>query len=282
MKKVAMILLTIVLGAFMLTACADPVVPGSSWADKETLSYVAYSTTDTEKANPLFTMTTVMENLPKGSYSLSTATDNKTYEMGSSARRYTVTATDKDGNCVMSSESLMDVFVSVASHKEVNYNGKTYSYDTVLDGKYLNYTLTKDGNTITDSIKVGSTYIDNELIYAYVRTYSSAESNLNSSVSVVDVYNQQLVTLNLQTLSTGEITLKDYTAEPDKKVNAARVQISRKSTPVGYPIVVDFSVTSGENAFIFRSGTTNSASKRIPLQIIENDIVYYLTSVSVD
>lgn len=281
MKKAALFILTVVLGAFMLTACADPVVPGSSWADKETLSYVAYATADTEKANPLFTMTTVMENLPKGSYALSTSPD-KTYEMGSSARRYTVTATDKDGKEVLYSESLMDVFTSVASHKKVDFNGKNYTYDTVLDGKYLNYTLTKGENTVTDSIKVGSTYIDNELIYAYVRTYSSAESNLNSSVSVVDVYNEQLVTLNLQTLSTGETTLKDYAAEPDRKVNAARVQISRKSTPVGYPIVVDFSVTGGDNPFIFRSETTNSVSKRIPLQIIENDIVYYLTSVSVD
>ena len=267
----------------MLTACSDPVVPGSSWADKETLSYVAYSVSDTERTTPLMTLTTVMENLPKGSYSLSTSTDKTSYEMGSSARRYTVTATDPNGKTVMSSESLMNVFTSVASHKEViDFNGKNYSYDTVFDGKRLNYTLTKDGNTVTDSIKCGSTYIDNELLYAYVRTYPSAESKLNSSVSVVDVYNRQLVTLNLQTLSNGECTLNSYTAEPDKKVNAARVQISRKSTPVGYPIVVDFSLSSGDNPFIFNSETSNSVSKRIPLQIIENDIVYYLTSVSVD
>lgn len=265
----------------MLTACADPVVPGSSWADKETLSYVAYSVTDTERTTPLVTLTTVMENLPKGIYSLSTSPD-KTYEMGSSARRYTVTATDPAGKRVMYSESLMNVFASVASHKEVDFNGKSYSYDTVFDGKYLNYTLNKDGNTVTDSFNVGKTYIDNELLYAYIRTYPSAESKLNSSVSVVDVYNQQLVTLNLQTLSSGECTLSNYAAEPDKKVNAARVQISRKSTPVGYPINVDFSLTSGDSPFIFNSETTNSTSKRIPLQIFENDIVYYLTSVIVD
>ncbi len=265
----------------MLTACADPIVPGSSWADKETLSYVAYSVTDTERTSPLMTLTTVMENLPKGTYSLSASPD-KTYEMGSSARRYTVTATDMSGKRVMYSESLMNVFASVASHKEVDFNGKNYSYDTELNGKYLNYTLNKDGNTITDSIKCGSTYIDNELLYAYVRTYPSAESKLNSSVSVVDVYNEQLVTLNLQTLSTGECTLKDYAADPGKVVTAASVQISRKSTPVGYPIRVEFSLSSGDGAFVFDSETTNSTSKRIPLQIIENDIVYYLTSVSVD
>lgn len=283
MKKIALFILTVALGALTLTAltaCADPVVPGRAWADKETLSYVAYSVNDTEKQNPLFTMTTVMENLPKGSYALSTAPD-RTFNMGESSRRYTVTATDGAGKRILYSESLMNSFVSVASHKEVDFNGKKYSYDTEVSGKYLNYDLTVGEENFKDSINVGDKYIDNELIYSYIRTYSSAESNLSSSIYLVDVPNRRLTYVNYRTTGTGESTLSHYAAEPDKKIKSARVEISRASSPVGSPIRVDYSLST-EGNFTFASQSSNSESVRIPVQIIENDIIYYLTAVSVD
>lgn len=281
MKKVALFILIIALAGILLTACGDPVVPGSAWADKETLTFVAYNVTDTERESPLFTMTAVTENLQKGSHALSTNPD-KTYVMSSSARRYTLTAVDPSGKTVMYSESLMNVFVPVAAHKEVDFGNKKYSYDSEYADKTLSYTLNKNGETSKGSISTGDKFIDNELLYTYIRTYSSAEQNLNSSLTVVDVYNEQRVDLNVQTFSTGETTLAYYTAEPKKKVKSSRVQISRSSSPVGYPILIDYSQSSGENPFVFKSNNSNSESKRIPLQITENDIIYYLTSVAVD
>ena len=246
MKKFVIILLVMILvvtAALTAVSCnGNTNVPGAVWANGETVKYDIMRGTEN-----LGTLTVTLEKLSPNSEATLNAT-GETYKINSSAHgtRITVTAQANDGTEWLKSESIMDMFTSIASYRKVNYNGSNYELKSRYEDKYYYFSINGGAE---ERLRVGeSGFVDREQLYTVVRAY-----DLDAGYS-------------------GNTT------------DAIVMNFARTSTPQGMAITVVYSATDALEVLGNPAGggfaAGGNSSVRIPLRIVENDITYNIREIT--
>ena len=278
MRKVLVVLVVAVLvvsAALFTASCGGNVdVPGTVWANKEVCEYGIYNSDNL----PVGALIIVTERLSAGEQTLN-ATGAKVNITSSSARgtRVTMKASDRDGNVWLESESILNGFTPAASYRKVSKDGENYTVTATYDGKNYRYRL-NDGEE--KKLRVKSGFIDNELLYTVVRCYT-IESAYSSEFTVVDPVagtKETAATFGegdyqdpVEVISSGE------EAETKHSLSFTRLSFTRSDSPVGASMYADYTKIDGLK--VLGEGSTGLYSVRIPVQIVENDLVYKLVSV---
>ena len=275
MRKVLVVLVVAVLAvsaALFAVSCGGNVdVPGTVWANKEICEYGIYDSDNL----PVGALIIVTERLATGEQTLN-ATGAKVNITSSSARgtRVTMKASDRDGNVWLESESILNGFTPAASYRKVSKDGENYTVTATYDGKNYRYEEKK--------IRVKSGFIDNELLYTVVRCYT-IESAYSSEFTVVDPVAGTKEKITAATFGEGAyqdpVSVKSSGEEPVTKnsLSFTRLSFTRAASPVGASMYADYTKIDGLK--VIGEGSTGLYSVRIPVQIIENDLVYKLVSV---
>jgi hypothetical protein len=278
MKKALLsllILAVLIAGALSLSACSsEKPIPGLAWAASETLVYDI-----TEDNAAIGTLTVVAQRLEPGDYQIGRFGD-KTFTISrnsASGTRIIRTATDKDGNEIMYSESLLNGFTSLASYKKVNYAGKAYECRIYHEGKFFYYSI--DGGSNYKKIKAKSGYLDNEHLYYIVRCYDLS-SAYSSSYNILSPGTGTLEKISIAKLNTAAFQTIPYTDEDGNEQTAYKecviVSFSKTDSPKGTSVTVQYSPADfelkGDIARPF------NMSIFIPVVIKENNLTYTLIS----
>lgn len=280
MRKVLVVLVVAVLvvsAALFTASCGGNVdVPGTVWANKEVCEYGIYNSDNL----PVGALIIVTERLSAGEQTLN-ATGAKVNITSSSARgtRVTMKASDLDGNVWLESESILNGFTPAASYRKVSKDGENYTVTATYDGKNYRYRL-NDGEE--NKIRVKSGFIDNELLYTVVRCYT-IESAYSSEFTVVDPVAGTKEKITAATFGEGdykdpvEVLSSGVEAETKHSLSFTRLSFTRSDSPVGASMYADYTKIDGLK--VLGEGSTGLYSVRIPVQIVENDLVYKLVSV---
>lgn len=280
MRKVLVVLVVAVLvvsAALFTASCGGNVdVPGTVWANKEVCEYGIYNSDNL----PVGALIIVTERLSAGEQTLN-ATGAKVNITSSSARgtRVTMKASDRDGNVWLESESILNGFTPAASYRKVSKDGENYTVTATYDGKNYRYRL-NDGEE--NKIRVKSGFIDNELLYTVVRCYT-IESAYSSEFTVVDPVAGTKEKITAATFGEGdykdpvEVISSGVEAETKHSLSFTRLSFTRSDSPVGASMYADYTKIDGLK--VLGEGSTGLYSVRIPVQIVENDLVYKLVSV---
>ena len=280
MRKLAIVLVVAVLvvsAALFTASCGGNVdVPGTVWANKEVCEYGIYNSDNL----PVGALIIVTERLAEGEQTLN-ATGAKVNITSSSARgtRVTMKASDRDGNVWLESESILNGFTPVASYRKVSKDGENYTVTATYDGKNYRYRI-NDGEE--KKLRVNSGFIDNELLYTVVRCYT-IESSYSSEFTVVDPVAGTKEKITVATFGEGdyrdpvEVVSSGAEAETKHSLSFTRLSFTRSASPVGASMYADYTKIDGLK--VLGEGSTGLYSVRIPVQIVENDLVYKLVSV---
>lgn len=280
MRKVLVVLVVAVLvvsAALFAASCGGNVdVPGTVWANKEVCEYGIYNSDNL----PVGALIIVTERLSAGEQTLN-ATGAKVNITSSSARgtRVTMKASDRDGNVWLESESILNGFTPVASYRKVSKDGENYTVTATYDGKNYRYRI-NDGEE--KKLRVKSGFIDNELLYTVVRCYT-IESSYSSEFTVVDPVAGTKEKITAATFGEGdyrdpvEVISSGEEAETKHSLSFTRLSFTRSDSPVGASMYADYTKIDGLK--VLGEGSTGLYSVRIPVQIVENDLVYKLVSV---
>lgn len=280
MRKLAIVLVVAVLvvsAALFTASCGGNVdVPGTVWANKEVCEYGIYNSDNL----PVGALIIVTERLAAGEQTLN-ATGAKVNITSSSARgtRVTMKASDRDGNVWLESESILNGFTPVASYRKVSKDGENYTVTATYDGKNYRYRI-NDGEE--KKLRVKSGFIDNELLYTVVRCYT-IESSYSSEFTVVDPVAGTKEKITVATFGEGdyrdpvEVVSSGAEAETKHSLSFTRLSFTRSASPVGASMYADYTKIDGLK--VLGEGSTGLYSVRIPVQIVENDLVYKLVSV---
>ncbi|MBO5776078.1 MAG: hypothetical protein J6R35_01755, partial [Clostridia bacterium] len=274
MRKLLVVMLVIVLAitsAIALVACGGDVdLPGRKWTNKEVLSYEIY-----EGETKIGALVITTERIGSGEQTLN-ATGDKHVVSASSVKgtRVTMAASDLNGNIMMASESILDGFTTLASYKQVKYNGADYVVKARYDGKRYRYSINGGEE---EKIKVKTGFVDNELLYTVLRCYSIEDSytgtytvidavagtkqNLSISTSNADAryngtpYQVEGATVNQIKVVTGDGTISYVT-----NVKCVELQIAKSDAPIGSPIFVSYSVEGTDGLSVLGEGATGNSS----------------------
>ena len=287
MKKIAVILLvTVLAAAAALTSVScngNTNVSGAVWANEETIQYDIMRGTDN-----IGTLTVKLEKLsPNSEVTLNATGENFKINSSAHGTRITTTAVSADGVEWLKSESIMDMFTSIASYRKVNYNGEAYELKGRYEDKYFYFSLNGGEE---ERLRVGeSGFADREQLYTVVRAYD-LDAGYAGSYKIADPLSNEVVEVAVSTA--GETTFNfDYTAtdfegnsKPYNTTSAVMVTFSRSSAPQGKAIQVIYSASDAIEVLGNPAGSGFAAggnsSVRIPLRIVENDISYNIKNIS--
>lgn len=257
MKKIAALIILIVIAVFALSACNEGTTLSSCWADKETIVY------DVKKYDAhIGTLTTVLERFPSDK-----TLAGETYSKASSK----LTITYAGDGSTMSVTALLDNFAPLAVVKTYTGTNGNYTVESRYSGKYYNYKLTQNGSVTEDRIKVSGAYMDNELIYTYLRCDDI--SQLSTTLRIPSALTGNAQGLSVQTKGKAEVTTGAGT------ISCYEVLISKEDAPVGKSIKVFYAEASEDNKV--KGGLSSQYdSSKYPVRIEENDLVYVLKSIT--
>ena len=257
MKKFVIILLVMILvvtAALTAVSCnGNTNVPGAVWANGETVKYDIMRGTEN-----LGTLTVTLEKLSPNSEATLNAT-GETYKINSSAHgtRITVTAQANDGTEWLKSESIMDMFTSIASYRKVNYNGSNYELKSRYEDKYYYFSINGGAE---ERLRVGeSGFVDREQLYTVVRAYD-LDAGYSGQYKIADPLSDEVVTIGV---SSGGETIYNYeykvtnfegTVTTMNTTDAIVMNFARTSTPQGMAITVVYSASVGLVVVGYRAG----------------------------
>lgn len=262
MKKLIVVVIIIAVAMFTLTACSNTVTPAAAWADYETLTYDVLNAADNAK---LGEMSIVTERSP-GDMTL----NGKEYSADGR-----VTFTVKTADVEMTSIMLFTRYSVNAAYKTYNDLKNTqnsYTLESRHDGKYYYYSL---NGAEEKRLKTGTIgFTDSEFLYHYIRCYDP--SSPPSAITVADPLSDSVIKLSCSAYGSSDVTVPF----PDgtKNVTCTAISVSPSQAPKGKSIKVFITPDSSEYHV---SGLSISLSKKIPVRIQEDDIVYSLTAIAV-
>lgn len=266
MKKILLICLLIATGLSMV-ACTTTSTPTAAWAGVEVLNYKITTGDESE----IGTMSTTIRR--KTADSFTNVMEGETYstadcsmDMVVSTDAYSITTAilAKGYNTL----AIKKVYV------DKNDSAKSYTMTGYHSGKYFYYFI--DG-VEQDKLKVGSSgYTDSEFIYSYIRCYGI--TSVPSSIKVADFKNKTVTEVTTSYVESAELFNAVPYPDSTKTIICNKVTISLSDTPVGEGITVYYTPDSDDyNVESFKESAT--ISKKMPVQIIENDITYTLISM---
>lgn len=264
MKKLLFIVIVLVV-AFSFAACSSPPPPGTSWADKEILVYDVI--VDGESVGEL---TSTLERNPADKTIAGTE-----YKKATSI--LTVNYVNAENGQSVVIKSLLNDFAPLATYKKVTTGDKDYELSARYDNKYYNYTLKQNGEEFKDRIKVKAPFIDNDLLYTYLRC-QNLDGGINTIISVPDAHSGGIQSLTAASQAAEKISVPF--PDENKVINCNKVVLTRNASPVGKSIIVYFTPGGDEHTIPGSIGSINDSSK-IPVKIVEGNITYMIKSISV-
>lgn len=264
MKKV-ITLFVLILIVFTFAACNSPIPPGSSWADTEILEYSV--TKNGEDAGIL--TSEIKRNLSAEDKVI----NGNDYNRATS--KLTINYTFDDETLIV--ESLLNDFSPLATYKKIETADKFFEISSYYMDKYYYYTLKEDGEEASGRIKVKGEYIDNDLLYTYIRC-QSLSAGLNKALNIPAPRLNELQAFSVRAIGTEKISVP-Y-PEKEKLIECYKIAITRNATPVGKSIFVYFT-PEGEEYIVPGGLDSINDSSKIPVRIEENDMVYELTKITV-
>ena len=264
MKKIVLLVLVIAALSVVLTACSGSATPSTAWADEETLEYqIINNLTKENKGN--MKVVTVRNPFDK-------TLGGKEYSSADGKVTIDITL---EGQSTVHTEILTTKYTVLATHKvytDLVDTSKSYELNAYHSGK--NYVYTLNGGE-EKKLKTGSSgYTDSDYIYHYIRCYPLTSPP--SSIKVADPINNEVLTVSCSAYASTDITVP----YPDGSKQAActGTAVSLSSAPKGKSITVCFTPDSAD---YYMNGWSISPSKKIPVEIIENDLTYKITAMSV-
>lgn len=263
MKK-AITLIVLLLLIFTLAACNGATPPGSSWADMEILEYSVKI--DGEDAG---TMTsTIKRNLTAEDKTINGTAYNR------ATSKVTISYTYDDESLIV--ESLLYDFSPLATYKKVVTENKSYELSSYYMDKHYHYNLNEDGEENIGRIKTKTEYIDNDLLYTYIRTQNL--SGLNKTLNIPSAKLGELQSVRVASAGSEKINVPFPGGA--KMIDCHKIAITRNATPVGKSIFVYF--TPDKPEYLIAGGLSSiHDSRKIPVRIEEHDVVYELTKITV-
>ena len=265
MKK---FLLTIALVVVVVTVsllavgCSNSVSPSPSWADEENLTYAVTDTTTGENKGVL-TVRTVRSPADK-------SLNGKEY---SSADGKVYMDLELTGRCTVHTEFLTSRYTVVALRKtytDLTDGSKSY----VLAASHGNGYYYFDKNGQKGEIKTGGSFTDSEYLYHYIRSYPL--SSPPSGFKIADPNDGSAKKISVSAYGTAKLTVPYPTGNKD--VTCVVMNVALADKPQGASIRVFF--TPDEKDYHL-TGLSISPSKKIPVKIVENDLTYTVTAMSV-
>lgn len=294
MRKLLVAMLVIVLAvssALVLVACGggDVDLPGRKWTNKEVLSYEMY-----EGETKVGALVITTERIGSGEQTLN-ATGEKHVVSASSVKgtRVTMAASDLNGNVIMASESILDGFTTLASYKQVKYNGTEYTVKARFDGKRYRYSV---NGAEEKKMRIKAGFVDNELLYTVLRCYA-IEDSYTGTYTVVDAvagtkeelaistanadarYNGTPYQVEGNTVNQIKVVTGDGIVSYVTNVKCVELQVAKAKSPIGSPIFVSYSVEGTDGLSVLGEGSTGNSSTHIPLRIKENNVTYKLAAI---
>ena len=282
MKKIAIIIFS-VLSVVSLCACgSSSATAGQSWAHSEELLYEIYDDIqdDGNEANDVsvgdarFVTKSSIANdektdLPENIRSYASSADTKVTTNITINEKY-------DINTVYYSK-VYRVLASVRRYHDVTDSSKDYVLTSYHEGKYYHYTLSYPNNDkIADKsgkLKVGSSgYTEYEFLYFYIRC--NDVSSLQSSAKTVNPFTDSVYSLTCQSAADASVTTKSSLGT----VACNTVTINNSDTPVGKGITVYY--LPDKSPYNSYGDGSIIKSKKIPTKIVENNLTYTLKSFS--
>lgn len=269
MKKIIAIIILLCTAVFALAACSGGETPAAAWADSETL---VYEITDKNTAAVLGDMTVVTERSPS----------DKTLggqEYSAADGRMSVEIKLKDGKEITTVMLMTkySVLATSKTYKDSADASESYVLNSRHSGKYYYYSY--DGGE-EKRIKTGAAnYTDSEFLYHYIRSYPLTSPP--SSLKIADPATDSVINLTCMTYGNNVVSVPFPSSDGKidvKEVNCMAVAVSLADAPKGKAISVWYTPDSKE---YYVEGISISPSKKIPVKIEENDVVYTISSITV-
>ena len=260
MKKIIVLLMCVMLGAGVLTACSGTETPYAAWADEETLTYSVTDASGAERGE----MTVVTVRNPSDK-----TVGGTEYSSADGRTDITLTFDGVTEKVIV----LMKKFTAVAySSEKTLADGSKETVKGYYSGKYFYYS---ENGGAEQRLKVGSSaYLPGEFLYNFVRCYPMESTP--ASIKIADIKEKRVATLT--TAVYGRTTLTVPYPDGSKEVSCYAIVIGLADSPQGKPIYAFYTPDSEEYNV---SGLSISPSKKIPVKMIENDIIYTLTALNV-
>lgn len=260
MKKIFGAVALAVMICAVLTGCSSSSTVAPAWADREEL---VYNVTDTNTKETLGTMTVVNERRPEDK-----TLNGKTYDADGKT-----TVTVKMGETTINAVFLTSQYTVLASQKTRTEGENETVTNAYHSGKYYYYSVNGGEEK---KLKTGNTgYTDSEYLYNYIRCYDLSSTS-PSSVKIADADNGTVKTVTTTRVSVSSAAVPYPAGE--KSVDCYVVAVSLSDTPSGSAIYAWYTPDSDDYNL---SGKSISPSKKFPVKIVENNITYTLTSMSV-
>lgn len=264
MKKAVTLIVLILLMSLTLVACNSPNPPGSSWADNEILEYKVIK--DGIEAGIM--TTTIKRNLSAEQKTL----NGKDYSNATS--RLTINYTFEDQTLIV--ESLLNDFSPLATYKKVTTAKNDYELSSDYSGKYYNYILKEKEQDYLGKIKIKAEFIDNDLLYTYIRCQTL--STINKAINIPIPQTNDLQSFSIKSAGAEKISVPFPSGE--KQIDCHKIAITRTQTPIGQSIYAYFTPDSQE--YVIPGGLLSiHESSKLPVKIVENNITYQLTKITV-
>ncbi len=278
----------VTISVFAFAGCnSSQSVPGIAWGAEELFVYDIF---DNEQNNiKIGTMTYSVETLAMGDHKLDNVREEP-FKITSSTRKgalITMTAKDLSGNVIMMSEAITDGTSSLASYKEVNYNGVSYKYASYFEGKNCHYSY----NGGKWSKFKATSAIDTASLYNLIRSYELG-TGYSATISVVDPTSATAESFYVSTNTTSKLEANiDYTTTDfgsgTAKVDTYTVNLEKSDAPIGGSIILYYSAYDSDakensKTSFSMQGRLESQNKsyHIPVQIEENNLTYKLVTAS--
>ena len=260
MKKIIVLLMCVMLGAGVLTACSGTETPYAAWADEETLTYSVTDASGAERGE----MTVVTVRNPSDK-----TVGGTEYSSADGRTDITLTFDGVTEKVIV----LMKKFTAVAySSEKTLADGSKETVKGYYSGKYFYYS---ENGGAEQRLKVGSSsYLPGEFLYNFVRCYPMESTP--ASIKIADIKEKRVATLT--TAVYGRTTLTVPYPDGSKEVSCYAIAIGLADSPQGKPIYAFYTPDSAEYNV---SVLSISPSKKIPVKMIENDITYTLTAIEV-
>lgn len=260
MKKILCVIVLAVIGCVVLAGCSSGTTVAPAWADEEVLTYTVKDTTTGETKGSM-TVTNIRRPEDK-------ELNGKTYSAADNKTIIEVTM----GEVATKSVFLTEQYTVLASQKTRTEGEQVTTTSAYHSGKYYYYSV--DGGE-EKRIKTGSAaYADSEYIYSYIRCYELPTTP--SAITIADAATG--TTKTVTTTATGTKDLSVPYPAGEKMTQCTVVAISLSDTPQGSPIYAYY--TPDEDDYTVRGKSINP-SKKFPVKIIENNLTYELTSITV-
>lgn len=264
MKKRILLIVTIVLMILLFTACTGNTATVSKcWTNYEKLTYNVYTTGTTSKV---------------GEVTMAMTSDLTTEEKATGAN-YKLTVNLQVNDVAYTTTYLTNIYTIKSLEKTYTDNANAannYVLKASHEAKNYVYTLTypnAESKNKSGKIKVGASgFCDGEFLYYYIRCYGI--NGVPGKITIANPFTDQVIKVGCASKEEAKTINVDWETLTSAKCN--QVTISKNDSPIGSGLVIYYLPDTAQ--YTYTNDDSIISSKKLPVQIIENDLTYTLSN----